>query len=210
MFALYAPGRSPVHRLSAGLKLGFLFVFGLAVAFAQGVLPLGLLLAGVLALYALAGLSLKFLWRALAPAFFAIALFALLQVAFAGWQAGLATVLRTISLVLGASLVTFTTPFAGMIDALTFAARPLSRLGVPPARTGLALALAIRFIPVLMKDYRDIQDARIARGGSRFGVMALGPLLIKTLRMSTELGEAITARGFENRDGGMTHGDGKP
>jgi hypothetical protein len=38
--------------------------------------------------------------------------------------------------------------------------------------------------------------------------MALGPLLIKILRMSTELSEAITARGFENRDGEIARGDG--
>jgi biotin transport system permease protein len=200
MFALYAPGRSAIHRLGAGLKLGFLFAFGLATAFLHGLLPLTALLAIVLALYALAGLSPRFIWRGLAPAFFAIALFAALQAIFAGWQAGLSTALRTISLVLGASLVTFTTPFADMIDALTFAARPLSHFGASPAKTGLALALAIRFIPVLMKDYRDIQDARTARGGSRFGALALGPLLIKVLRMSAELSEAIAARGFESRD----------
>jgi biotin transport system permease protein len=123
-----------------------------------------------------------------------------LQAIFAGWEAGLITALRTISLVLGASLVTFTTPFADMIDALAFAARPLSHFGASPAKTGLALALAIRFIPVLMQDYRDIQDARAARGGSRFGALALGPLLIKVLRMSAELSDAIAARSFESRD----------
>jgi biotin transport system permease protein len=201
MLGLYVPGATPVHRASASLKLGLLFAAGAGIAITSDAVLLAAALAAVLCLAALARLPPLDLMRAISPALFTILLFTGLQAVFAGWSAALMTALKTTSLVLAASLVTLTTRFADMIDALTAAARPLRRLGLSPAKTGLAVALAIRFIPVLMKDYRDIQDARLARGGSRWGVLALGPLLIKTLRMTSDLSDAITARGFDSRDG---------
>lgn len=200
MIALYIPGRSAVHRAPAGLKLALLAIAGAAFAFVHHSIALAAGLAIVGALYAWAGLSLRDALRTLAPVLITIALFAALQIAFVGYSAGLATLLRATSLVLMAALVTLTTRFADMIDTLTSLASPLARFGLSPAKTGLALALAIRFIPVLMKDYQDIQDARAARGGSPWGVLALGPLLIKTLRMTTDLSDAIAARGFDARD----------
>jgi biotin transport system permease protein len=200
MLAPYIPGRSPVHRASAGLKLALLAIAGATITLVHQPMALAAALAIVAALYALAGLSLRDALRALAPVLVTIALFAALQIAFAGYAAALATLLRATSLVLLAALVTFTTRFADMIDTLTALASPLAWFGLSPAKTGLALALAIRFISVLMKDYRDIQDARAARGGSAWGVLALGPLLIKTLRMTSDLSDAIAARGFEARD----------
>ncbi len=201
MLALYVPGRSPVHAVSAPVKLVLLFAAGGAIALLTDPVALGAALAATLGLYVLAGLSLGVVLRALSPVLMTVALFAGLQAVFAGWPAALSTGLKTTSLVLLASLVTVTTRFSDMVDALTAAARPLARIGLSPAKTGLALALAIRFVPVLMKDYQDIQAARLARGGSRWGVLALGPLLIKTLRMTGDLSDAITARGFENLEG---------
>jgi len=95
--------------------------------------------------------------------------------------------------------VTLTTPFSAMIDTFARAAALARPLGVNPHKVGLAAALAVRFIPVLLADYREIQAARLARGARSPGLFAAGPLLIKTLRMAGTLADAIEARGFENR-----------
>lgn len=200
MLALYIPGASPIHRRSAGLKLAALLAVGTGIALVTNVAALAAMLTVAAGLYAVAGIPLRAALSALSPVLFTVALFVGLQAVFAGWPAAMMTGLKTASLVLLASLVTFTTRFSDMIDALTAASRPFARFGLSPAKMGLALALAVRFIPVLMKDYQDIQDARAARGASRWGVLALGPLLIKTLRMTSDLSDAISARGFESRD----------
>ncbi len=98
-----------------------------------------------------------------------------------------------------AALVTLSTPFSAMIDAFARAAALARPLGVNPHKVGLAAALAVRFIPVLLADYREIQAARQARGARSPGLFAAGPLLIKTLRMAGTLADAVEARGFENR-----------
>lgn len=200
MFALYIPRQSFVHRASPRLKLLALFALGVAITFVTSPFMLGVLLAVCVIAFALARLPLRAFLAAFAPILVTVALFTGLQLAFAGVEAAAVTALRTLSLVLAAALVTLTTPFAAMIEVLTEAARPLMRFGLSAAKTGLAIALAVRFIPVLMKDFQEMQAARTARGGSRWSVLALGPLLVKTLQAAGDLSDAITARGFENRD----------
>ena len=86
-----------------------------------------------------------------------------------------------------------------MLDALTSAARRLAPLGIDPPKIALAVGLTIRFIPMLLHDIQEVQNARKTRGAKGFGISASGPLIIKILRMTDALGNAIAARGFENR-----------
>ena len=113
-------------------------------------------------------------------------------------QAAAAT-LRIIALVLLTSLVSLTTRLSDMLDALTFATRRLAPFGLDPPKIALAVGLTIRFIPMLLHDMQEVQNARRTRGANGFSVMAAGPLIIKILRMTDALGDAIAARGFENR-----------
>jgi energy-coupling factor transporter transmembrane protein EcfT len=52
---------------------------------------------------------------------------------------------------------------------------------------------------MLLHDFQEVQNARKTRGGRGFSILAAGPLIIKILRMTDALGNAIAARGFENR-----------
>jgi biotin transport system permease protein len=61
------------------------------------------------------------------------------------------------------------------------------------------VTLALRFIPALAKDWREIEQARAARGARSFGFLAIGPLVLRILSMTNALGDAIAARDFDSR-----------
>jgi biotin transport system permease protein len=199
MLPLYFHANSPVHRvpapykllLCAGLSAGLIFipsVWGMAVATAT-----------VAALYALARLPLRTVLAALRPVAIAAVIIFALHAAFSDWHSAALVVLRLVALVLLSTLVSLTTPFSDMLEVLSGAARPFARFGVSPPNVALAVALTIRFIPTLLHDMQEIQRARIARGAKRMSFFALGPLIVKILSMTNALGNAIAARGFENR-----------
>jgi biotin transport system permease protein len=199
MLALYIPRDSPVHRLPTGFKLLACLLGSVALALLHSPWQLALALLLIGGIYALARLPLSAMMGTLRPLFLIGAIILTMQIALSGWHEAAITALRLPALVLLASLVTFTTPLSEMIEAVTRIARPLARFGVSPARIGLAIALAMRFIPALAKDWRDIETARQARGAHGMSYLAIGPLILRILRMTNALGDAIAARDFDSR-----------
>ncbi len=199
MFAIHIQRNSPIHRLGAGLKLGALFFAGAAIFLVSSLLVQALVLAGVALLYPLAHLSLREMLATLRPVWLLVILITAAHLGLSGPLPAALTAMRILSLVLLAGLITLTTPFSAMIETLGRAAGFLRPLGVDPHRVGLAIALVIRFVPVLLNDYREIEAARAARGARASVFRSTGPLLIKTLQMARNLSEAIEARGFEHR-----------
>jgi len=199
MIALHVPGNSPVHRLPVGAKLLGCLIGSTILASLHSPGPLALLLFLIVGLYALARLPASAMLTTLRPLLPVLSIIFIAQTALSGWLPAATAMLRIASLVLLAALVTFTTPLSAMIDAITRAARPLGRFGISAPKLGLAIALALRFIPALAKDWREIEDARAARGASRIGFLSIGTLILRTLCMTNALGDAIASRDFESR-----------
>lgn len=199
MIALYVPGNSAVHRLPVGLKLlaCLLGSIALTIMHPPWLSATSLLLIG--GLYVLARLPLAVALSPLRPLLPILGVIFIAQIALAGWMPAATATLRIISLVLLASLVTLTSPLTEVIDAVTRAARPLGRFGISAPKLGLAVALTMRFIPAFAKDWRDIEDARAARGAIGAGFLGVGPLILRILCMTNALGEAIASRDFESR-----------
>jgi biotin transport system permease protein len=199
MLALYIPRHSPIHRLPAGFKLAACLAGTTVIALLGPLWALGGALFLILALYSLARLPLSAVTSALSPLLLIGGAIVTLQLTLSGWPEAATTALRLPALVLFASLVTFTTPLSDMIETVTRAASPLARFGVSPAKIGLAIALVLRFIPALAKDWQEIEQARAARGASGPGFLAIGPLILRILSMTNALGDAIAARDFDSR-----------
>lgn len=199
MIALYVPGNSAVHRLPVGLKLlaCLLGSIALTIMHSPWLSATSLLLIG--SLYTLARLPLAVALSPLRPLLPILGVIFIAQIALSGWIPAATATLRIISLVLLASLVTLTSPLTAVIDAVTRAARPLGRFGISAPKLGLAVALTMRFIPAFAKDWRDIEDARAARGAVGAGFLGVGPLILRILCMTNALGEAIASRDFESR-----------
>lgn len=199
MLPLYIQRDSIIHRLPAGAKVLLSIAGSTMIFLIEPLWLLGAVLLAIICLYPVARLPLASFAVALKPVLLIGAIIFALQLALAGFGEAMSMLLRILSLVLLASLVTLTTRLSDMLDVLTRAARPLASFGLSPPKLALAIGLAIRFIPTLLLDLEEIQRARLARQARGPSILGAAPLIVKILRMTDALGNAIAARGFENR-----------
>jgi biotin transport system permease protein len=201
--ALYVPRASPVHRTPAGWKL--LVLAGLSVlVFAVPTLPV---VSGVLVAVLVVGLVVArlpgavLLRQARAVLWVLVAIF-VLHAVLTDVLTGTLTVLRLLALVLAAAVVTATTRVTEMVAVVERVCWPLRWVGVRPARIGLVIAMALRFIPLIAERADRIREAQAARGGSVRGLRGLTttvvPLLVQVLQLAHTVSEALDARGADD------------
>ncbi|MGY1793992.1 energy-coupling factor transporter transmembrane component T family protein [Geodermatophilus sp. SYSU D00525] len=201
--ALYVPRASVVHRLPAGVKLLALAVLAVALFWLPTLPAAGAALAGVLVLGLLvARLPVAVLARqARAMTWWVLALL-VVHALTTDLRTGAHVALRLLTLVLAAAVVTATTRVSAMVAVVERLATPLRLVGVRPARVGLVVTMALRFIPVLVERADRIREAQAARGGSPRGLRALrttvAPLLVQVLQMAHDVSEALDARGADD------------
>ena len=201
--ALYVPTGSVVHRVPAGAKLLALAASS-AVLFAVPTVPV---VVGALVVVVGLGLGAArlpaavLLRQARAVLWWLVALF-VLHAVVTDVVTGALTVLRLLTLVLAAAVVTATTRVTAMVAVVERVCRPLRWLGVRPARVGLVIAMALRFIPLISERAQRIREAQAARGGSPRGLRALRttlvPLLVQVLQLASTVSEALDARGADD------------
>ena len=196
VLTLTSPYRTVLHRVPAGAKLAVLAGSALVL------LPLRdpFWVAGVMAVVGLvyAGLGLRFARHGLAllrPLW----IFALVIVLWQAWRgdlgAGFAIAGKMLAAVALANLVTLTTQLAQMMALVEHLAAPLARVGVAPRILALAMALVIRFTPVLMGKADMLAQAWRARATGRAGWRIVVPLVLVALDDADHVAEALRARG---------------
>jgi biotin transport system permease protein len=75
--------------------------------------------------------------------------------------------------------------------------RPLRLAGINPRAPALAIALVIRFVPVLLASWQEREEAWRARTGRRASIRLIPAFVAETLRMADQIAEALDARGFD-------------
>jgi biotin transport system permease protein len=196
--ALYTPGRSPVHRLPAGLKLSVLAAFGIALVWLRAPWQIALAAALVATGYAVSGLGIGVLGRQLRVLVWFLLALGVYHLWATGWERAVVVVGSILVLVLAAGLVTLTTRTTDLTATITRACRPLRRVGVDPARVGLVLALGIRAVPLVVSVATEVREAQRARGvvfAPRAYVVAV---VVRSLRRAEQLGDALVARGLDD------------
>lgn len=197
MLGLYIERESPVHALAPGAKMLALMLVAVGLIQVTDPRVLGIVQAVALGLFALARLPPREVAAQLRPVLLLGLFFFAVHALLVGWESGLVTVLRFTVLVSLAVLITLTTRVSDMVEALERGLRPLRRVGVNPAKAGLMISLAIRFVPLLIDLVREIQAAQRSRGLERSVTAVAVPLIVKTLRMASVLTDAIEARGYD-------------
>lgn len=223
----YYPVASPLHRLDPRVKLmgTLVFLISLFVAdawpcylFATVFLgacirisrvPLGFILRGLktvifLLLFSVAfnlfltpGETLVQVW------IFRITREGLLQ---AGYMA-----IRLIYLIMGSSLMTFTTTPNSLTDGLEKGLGFLKVFRVPVHEIAMTMSIALRFIPLLTEEADKIMKAQMARGADfesgslmqriKALVPLLVPLFISAFRRASDLAMAMEARCYRGGEG---------
>ena len=200
VFSLYVPGESPFHRLGVGWKYLILLALTLPALIAGDPwVSLGLL-AVSLGLLAACGVGLRYAWGIPLGLWLLLAFLAGYQVLIGSPVTGLVVSCNLLVAVYASRLLTLTTPGTVLIDALVAALRPLRSLGVDPDRVGLAIAVMLRSIPVLLDSFDQVRQAARARGRERHLVGLVTPVVIRTVGHAQATGAALAARGLGESD----------
>jgi biotin transport system permease protein len=196
MISLTSPVETRAHGWPAGVKLALLCAATVVLFAVQDLaLHAGFLLVTTL-LYALPGLAflragagrLWVLW----PFVVLILLWHLLT---GDGPAGLLIVLRMITAVALANLVTMTTGLTDMMGVVRWLTTPLRWMGIGTQGIELAMALVIRFTPVLAAKGQALVLAWRARSVRRPGWRVIVPFAVTAIDDAEHVAEALRARG---------------
>ena len=197
MIGVFHPGTSLVHRTPALAKLGLLAVLVTVIALQSSLVVLAGASVLVIGLFLLARVPFGLVWRQIVPILWVLAFAVPVQVLFGGWETAAVMAVRLVLAVALAAIYTLTTPVTATLDAMQALLRPFRRW-IDADRVGLVLALTIRCVPLLAELVREVLEARKARGAEGSLLALAVPVIVRALRTAEHLGEALTARGFDD------------
>lgn len=119
--------------------------------------------------------------------------------------------IRLVYLIIGSSLMTFTTTPNELTDAIEKLLSPLNRVHVPVHEVAMMMSIALRFIPILLEETDKIMKAQIARGAdlesgnmiqkAKAMIPILVPLFVSAFRRANDLAMAMEARCYHGGEG---------
>lgn len=199
MLSLSLPRPSWAHRMPASIKLTLLVVLSMVLFHVGNLSVLSLALAAVVGLTASLGVD---AWRQtsrfLLPLMPMVALLMLFHILFGHIEDGTAISLRLLALVLMANIVTMTTALSDMMRTVERLLSPFEKLGVNIRAMSVAMALVIRFLPVLLQRSRDLFDAWRARSAKSARWNLITPIALSALDDAERVSDALRARGGLN------------
>lgn len=135
----------------------------------------------------------------------------IISLTYGGINRALFMAIRLMLLIVGASLMTFTTSPIELTDGLERLMSPLKKIGFPAHEIAMMMSIALRFIPILTEETDKIMKAQSARGavfdeGNLFKrakaiVALLIPLLASAFHRAIELASAMEARCYHGGEG---------
>ena len=133
------------------------------------------------------------------------------QITTVGLKTAVFMAIRLIYLILGSSLMTFTTTPNALTDGIESLLKPLEKIKVPVHEIAMMMSIALRFIPILLEETDKIMKAQIARGAdlesgniiqkAKAMIPILVPLFVSAFRRANDLAMAMEARCYRGGDG---------
>ncbi|MDE6658082.1 MAG: energy-coupling factor transporter transmembrane protein EcfT, partial [Oscillospiraceae bacterium] len=118
---------------------------------------------------------------------------------------------RIILLILGSSLLTYTTSPILLTDAIEYLLSPLKKINFPVHEMAMMMSIALRFIPTLLEETDKIISAQKARGAMidngklidrvKAMIPILIPLFVSAFRRAEELATAMECRCYRGGEG---------
>ena len=196
LFGLYVPGSTWLHRLGVGWKYLLLLVLTVPVLVVAHWVPSLVALAASAVLLASTRIGTRLCFavpRALGVLLAAISGY---QVVVGRPDLAVVVSLHLVTAIYASRLLTLTTPGPVLIDALVAALRPLRRVGVNPELVGLAIAIMVRSVPMLLDTFTQVQLAARARGRDRNLFALVTPVVVRAVGQAQATGAALAARGL--------------
>lgn len=223
----YYPKESVLHQLDPRVKLIWTLIYMVSVfcfhhflGFVFAILFLGWIIKK-------SGIPLSYILRGLKPVLFFL-LFTILIHVFSGdgsvlWKWGFLKITeegirkavfmgaRLSLLVIGASMLTFTTTPNRLTDGLEHLLKPLGKFHVPVHEISMMMSIALRFVPILVEETDKLMKAQMARGAdfesgniirrAKSMIPLLVPLFVSAFRRANDLAMAMESRCYRGGEG---------
>ena len=224
----YYPAKSVIHRLDPRVKLVSTLLYLISLFLFKSIS--GYLIATVFlaAVIRVSRVPFSFIVRGLKPIVMLLMITVLFnlfltrsgEVLFSAWiftitEGGLTTAVymavRLIYLIIGSSLMTFTTTPNELTDGIEALLYPLNKVHVPVHEVAMMMSIALRFIPILLEETDKIMKAQQARGAdfesgnimqrAKAMIPILVPLFVSAFRRANDLAMAMEARCYRGGEG---------
>jgi energy-coupling factor transport system permease protein len=224
----YIPGTSALHRADPRTKIILTLAF-MVVVFLLNSFPTMIAMACFTILCVIvSGIPFRYTLRGLKPILIIIIfttvinLFAtkgtpivdygiLRNITYEGVSISILLAIRLSILIIGASLLTFTTTPILLTDGIEKLLSPFKKLGLPAHELAMMMTIALRFIPTLVEETDKIIKAQASRGAdfdtgnivqrAKSFVPVLVPLFVGSFRRADELATAMEARCYKGSAG---------
>lgn len=223
----YFPGNSAVHRLDPRFKIIITAVFIVSLFCADNFLGLLISCVFMLISFLISKIPLKLMMKSIKPIvpiiifttvlnlFFldGVTLFKIgfLKITYEGVRTSLFMIIRIIALIMGSSLLTYTTSPITLTDAIERLMSPLAKIHLPVHELAMMMTIALRFIPTLIEETDKIMSAQKARGAdmesgnlmqrAKALTPILIPLFVSAFRRAEELALAMECRCYHGGEG---------
>ena len=224
----YFPGRSFLHRMDPRMKLILTLAYIVMVFLPKNWIGLAVSIAFLAVSAVVSKLPARLLWRSVKPILPLILFTSVINMFYLKDGAPLVDVwivhittggvitalfisVRILCLIMGTSLLTYTTSPTALTDALERILYPLTLLHIKVHTLAMMMTIALRFVPTLMDETDKIMSAQKARGADLESgnliqrVKALLPILIplfvSSFRHAIELATAMECRCYHGGDG---------
>lgn len=223
----YFPGKSVVHKLDPRFKIIITGIFIAMLFSADSFIALVIGIIFLIVSFLLSKIPFKLMLKSLKPIipiivftsvlniFFldGVVLFKIgfLKVTYEGLRTSAFMIIRIVALIMGSSLLTYTTSPITLTDAIERLLSPLKKIKLPVHELAMMMTIALRFIPTLIEETDKIMSAQKARGAdmesgsllqrAKALTPILIPLFVSAFRRAEELAVAMECRCYQGGDG---------
>lgn len=224
----YFPRKSPIHRMDSRVKLLLDLLYLVMLFTAQSFTGLLVGLFFMVMCYIIADIKLVMILKSVKPILPLMIFTAILNMLFITgekplFQWWIITIypegvrmsgfmlLRIVSLIVGMSLLTYTTSPIMLTDAIERLMSPLKKVRFPVHELSMMMTIALRFIPTLVEETDKIMSAQKARGAeldsggflkrAKALVPIIIPLFVSAFKRANELATAMECRCYKGGDG---------
>ncbi len=224
----YFPGNSIIHRLDPRFKIVLTFIYILMLFTGSNLVCLSVGAVYTVMALLLSKIPLKMFWKSVKPLLPFLIITAILnlflvdngdvmfkwrfiKITEGGINISVFMVIRISLLIMGSSLLTYTTSPITLTDAIERLMSPLKVLKFPVHELAMMMSIALRFIPTLIEETDKIMSAQKARGAeidtgslvnrARNMIAILVPLFISSFRRADELATAMECRCYNGGEG---------
>lgn len=223
----YFPGKSVVHKLDPRIKIILTFAYIIMLFIIKNALAFSIAIIFLIILIATAKIPFKTVIRGVKPILPLVIFTSILNIFFIngkilfewwifkvsleGVELAVIMSIRIVCLIVGASMLTYTTSPISLTDAIERLFKPLKYIKFPVHEMAMMMTIALRFIPTLIEETDKIMSAQKARGAdletggivkrAKALIPILIPLFVSAFRRAEELAMAMECRCYRGGDG---------